>query len=83
MSQSSPPIPQTGSAMLADEDDPLMKPGEVASVFRVDPKTVQRWARAGKIKSVKTLGGHLRIRRSWVEEAIKRMTEEARRDRSQ
>lgn len=39
----------------------LMTPGEVARLFAVDPKTVSRWANAGKISSVKTIGGHRRF----------------------
>ena len=35
-------------------------------MFRVDPKTVTRWARAGKLTSIKTLGGHRRYRESEV-----------------
>lgn len=38
----------------------LLTPAEVASVFRVDPKTVTRWAKAGKLTSIRTLGGHRR-----------------------
>lgn len=41
--------------------DPLLTPAEVASLFRVDPKTVTRWANAGKISTVRTLGGHRRF----------------------
>ena len=41
--------------------DPLLTPAEVASLFRVDPKTVTRWANAGKISAVRTLGGHRRF----------------------
>jgi excisionase family DNA binding protein len=44
-----------------------MTPSEVALVFRVDPKTVTRWAKAGKLTSIKTLGGHRRYRRTEVE----------------
>lgn len=44
----------------------LMTPGEVAEVFRVDPKTVTRWAKAGKLTSVRTLGGHRRFLASEV-----------------
>jgi excisionase family DNA binding protein len=39
---------------------PLLTPGEVAGMFRVDPKTVTRWARDGKLTSIRTLGGHRR-----------------------
>lgn len=45
----------------------LLTPGEVAALFRVDPKTVTRWGHAGKLVSVKTPGGHHRFRRSDVE----------------
>jgi excisionase family DNA binding protein len=40
----------------------LLTPAEVAAVFRVDPKTVARWAVAGKLNAVRTLGGHRRYR---------------------
>jgi excisionase family DNA binding protein len=39
----------------------LMTPGEVAKMFRVDAKTVTRWASAGKLPSVRTPGGHRRF----------------------
>ena len=44
----------------------LLTPAEVAQLFRVDPKTVTRWANAGKITSLRTLGGHRRYRESEV-----------------
>lgn len=45
-----------------DSDDLLLTPSEVAAMFRVDPKTVTRWATAGKLASIRTLGGHRRYR---------------------
>ena len=48
----------------------MMTPGEVASLFRVDPKTVTRWAVSGKIPSVQTPGGHRRFRREVVAELL-------------
>ncbi|HEY3240192.1 MAG TPA: BldC family transcriptional regulator [Acidimicrobiia bacterium] len=39
----------------------LLTPGEVAELFKVNPKTVTRWARAGKITAIRTLGGHRRF----------------------
>lgn len=39
---------------------PLYTPTEVALLFRVDPKTVTRWAKDGKLTSIRTLGGHRR-----------------------
>lgn len=44
----------------------LLTPGEVARIFRVDPKTVTRWAKAGRIPSIVTPGGHRRFRESAV-----------------
>ncbi len=43
-------------------NEPLLTPAEVAAMFRVDPKTVTRWAVAGKLTTVRTLGGHRRYR---------------------
>lgn len=42
-------------------EDRLLLPYEVARMFRVDPKTVSRWARAGRIRSLRTPGGHRRL----------------------
>lgn len=48
-------FPEAGSGTL-------LTPAEVAALFRVDPKTVTRWAKAGKFTPVRTLGGHRRYR---------------------
>lgn len=48
------------------EQEVLLTPAEVASLFRVDPKTVTRWAKAGKLSSIRTLGGHRRYREAEV-----------------
>jgi excisionase family DNA binding protein len=39
-------------------------------MFRVDPKTVTRWAKAGKLSSIRTLGGHRRYREAEVRELL-------------
>lgn len=49
-----------------ENPDRLLTPGEVAILFRVDPKTVARWAAAGRIGSVRLPGGHRRFRTSEV-----------------
>lgn len=49
-----------------DNSEELLTPSEVAALFRVDPKTVTRWAKAGKLSCVKTLGGHRRYLASEV-----------------
>ena len=46
----------------------LMTPKEVAQRFHVNPKTVTRWAKAGKLTSIRTLGGHRRYRKSEVDD---------------
>lgn len=48
------------------EQEVLLTPSEVAILFRVDPKTVARWANAGKLTSIRTLGGHRRFKESEV-----------------
>ncbi len=48
----------------------LLTPAEVAALFRVDPKTVTRWAAAGRLESITTPGGHRRFRLADVEAAI-------------
>ena len=48
------------------EHERLLTPAEVAALFRVDPKTVTRWAQAGKLTAIRTLGGHRRYRESEV-----------------
>lgn len=44
----------------------LLSPAEVAAMFRVDPKTMTRWAMDGKLTSVRTLGGDCRYREAEV-----------------
>jgi excisionase family DNA binding protein len=61
------------------ESEPLLTPAEVAAMFRVDPKTVTRWAKAGKLSSIRTLGGHRRYRESEVRELLTGMIPEQRR----
>jgi excisionase family DNA binding protein len=62
--------PEGGQVMTTPrhrpESEPLLTPSEVATLFRVDPKTVTRWAKAGKLTSIRTLGGHRRYRESEV-----------------
>jgi len=57
------PSSRTANALGVDA---LLTPAEVASLFRVDPKTVTRWANAGKITTVRTLGGHRRFSQSEI-----------------
>ena len=52
----------------------LLTPAEVASLFRVDPKTVTRWAKSGKLTSIRTLGGHRRYKESEVKAILLKTT---------
>jgi excisionase family DNA binding protein len=54
-----------------EDEDPLLRPDEVARKFRVDPKTVSRWAIGGRLASIKTPGGHRRFRTSDVNAFLK------------
>jgi excisionase family DNA binding protein len=56
----------------------LLTPAEVATMFRVDPKTVTRWAKAGKISAIRTLGGHRRYREREVRELLRGIPEQRR-----
>lgn len=52
---------------IPPEPEALLTPAEVAALFRVDPKTVTRWAKAGKLSAIRTLGGHRRYRAAEVQ----------------
>jgi excisionase family DNA binding protein len=64
----------TASAHVGER---LLTPGEVAALFRVDPKTVTRWATAGRIGSIRTPGGHRRFREAEVMALLAELTTEA------
>lgn len=46
--------------------DDILTPGEVALLFRADPRTVNRWAREGLLPYFRTPGGQKRFRRSEI-----------------
>ncbi|MDP9420393.1 MAG: BldC family transcriptional regulator [Actinomycetota bacterium] len=54
----------------------LLTPSEVAQMFRVNPKTVTRWARAGKLSAIRTLGGHRRFRESEIRRCLDELSGE-------
>ncbi len=66
--------------MALDDDlnapEALLTPSEVAALFRVNPKTVTRWARAGKLNAIRTLGGHRRFRASEIRRCLEEMSSE-------
>ena len=69
---------ESEEAMAMDassEHEALLTPSEVAAMFRVNPKTVTRWARAGKISAIRTLGGHRRFRASEIRRFLEQVEE--------
>ena len=62
---------------MNSEQEVLLTPAEVASLFRVDPKTVTRWAKSGKLTSIRTLGGHRRYKESEVKALLLKTTSDS------
>jgi excisionase family DNA binding protein len=52
------------------EGPKLLTPAEVAALFRVDPKTVTRWAKAGRLTTLRTVGGHRRYLQTEIEQML-------------
>ncbi|GAB3100110.1 hypothetical protein GCM10027054_30960 [Isoptericola nanjingensis] len=71
------PYQEVQGMSLHGDSEVLLTPAEVASLFRVDPKTVTRWAKAGKLSSIRTLGGHRRYKESEVRALLGAASEEA------
>jgi excisionase family DNA binding protein len=61
----------TMGGLMAENE--LLTPSEVAEMFRVNPKTVTRWARAGRISAVRTLGGHRRFRAAEIRRFLEKV----------
>ena len=59
---------------MSSDHEVLLTPSEVATLFRVDPKTVTRWAKSGKLTSIRTLGGHRRYKESEVKALLLKTT---------
>jgi excisionase family DNA binding protein len=53
------------------QHDELVTPRELAKALRVDVKTTTRWAAEGKLRSVRTLGGHRRFFRADLEAILR------------
>lgn len=56
-------------AVLPDVER-MLRPREVAMLFKVDPKTVTRWAKTGRLTPVTLPSGHRRYRAADVEALI-------------
>jgi excisionase family DNA binding protein len=39
-------------------------------MFQANPKTVNRWARTGRLSAIRTLGGHRRFRASEIKALV-------------
>lgn len=53
------------------ENRKLLHPGDVADLANVDPGTVSRWARDGKIRvGMRTMGGHARYYEDEIREDL-------------
>lgn len=53
------------------EEHRLLTAAEVADLFRVDPRTVTRWALSGRLESIRTPGGHRRFSEKYVRELLR------------
>lgn len=60
---------------MARDDEPLLTPAQVAALFGVDPKTVTRWVKSGKLTSIRSLGGHRRFRETEVRALLRGKSE--------
>lgn len=58
---------------MTQDDRSYLTAGEVADRLKVSPKTVARWAKAGFLPYLSTLGGHRRFPRSAVDEVARKM----------
>ena len=51
-------------------DDALLTAGEVARLFRVNRKTVSKWAKTGKLAAMRTIGGQYRFSENEVRSVL-------------
>ncbi len=61
--------------MPQNNPERLLTPRQVADRFAVDPKTVTRWAKNGKLPNITTIGGHRRFRESIIDALCKERVE--------
>ena len=62
----------------ANDADELLMPAQVVRRFRLDPKTITRWSRAGKLNPITTPGRHRRFRASEVQRCLQEGADERR-----
>lgn len=56
-------------------NEELLTTTQVAEMFAVDRHTVTRWIQLGQLAAFQTPGGRYRIRRSDVEELLRRLAQ--------
>lgn len=58
----------------AEAQDRLLRPGEIAELFSIDPRPVGRWAKQGRLPAVRTIGGHYRFPEAAVRALLWRLS---------
>lgn len=56
---------------MAHTNPDLLRAGEVAELLGVDPETVRRWTREGRLPAVLLPSGHRRYHRDAIEAMLK------------
>jgi excisionase family DNA binding protein len=56
--------------MTPSEAPAFLTPAEVGALFRVDTKTVTRWANDGRLRFIRTHGGHRRYSADHVRQLL-------------
>jgi len=72
MRRSTASTPQSRPAVQTPARETYLGPAEVAGLLHVNPKTIARWAKQGKLPYLRTLGGH----RRYPERAIRALADQ-------
>ena len=56
-------------------DGDYLSASGAAEILHVSPKTVTRWAQEGRLEYTKTLGGHRRFSREYIEGLADNLTQ--------
>jgi excisionase family DNA binding protein len=65
--------------MTTSDGETYVSNGQAAQILHVSAKTVNRWARAGKLPFTRTLGGHRRFKESELRALVASLRVEANR----
>ena len=58
-----------------NETEAYLTPSQAAGLLQVSPKTVNRWAAAGRVPCIVTLGGHRRFSKKAILALAEQMAE--------